>query len=292
MEALPGYGWFGWDLYILAIWPWVGITLKRLHDIGKFIKAFWWMLGLMFAMYLLMGIEAFLGHQNEALSILAVVIGLPFVVLAIWLMIAVCFFKGEPDHNRYGPALRTAHDRGGAELSLEDAKTANTKIVQKARAFWNTDFLLSFDGRVTRYDFWVRYMLPVFAIPFPLEYVDKLAGWMYVLDEDFELGLLSTTFSIVFIWPGAAITAKRLHDRKYSGWWQVLPFALMIIAAFLAFVSPVLCMIVAVPAAISFIWFIVETGFLRGTRGENEYGADPLENRDEIGNLPPPSDAV
>ena len=47
---------------------------------------------------------------------------------------------------------------------------------------------------------------------------------------------------------------KRWHDRGKSGWWVLI--------ALIPLVGP--------------IWAIIETGFLPGTSGPNEYGPDPL----------------
>lgn len=54
--------------------------------------------------------------------------------------------------------------------------------------------------------------------------------------------------------PGLALSIKRWHDRDKSGWWVLI--------AFVPLVGP--------------IWALVETGFLEGTKGPNQYGPDPL----------------
>ncbi|MGQ0485996.1 MAG: DUF805 domain-containing protein [Hyphomicrobiales bacterium] len=59
---------------------------------------------------------------------------------------------------------------------------------------------------------------------------------------------------VVFLWPTLAIYAKRWHDRGKSGWWML---------------------IILIPL-IGPIWVLIELGFLRGTKGPNHYGPDPL----------------
>jgi uncharacterized membrane protein YhaH (DUF805 family) len=54
---------------------------------------------------------------------------------------------------------------------------------------------------------------------------------------------------------------RRLHDRGKSGWWY-LGF---IGTAFIPYLN-----------VITSIWFLIETSFLRGTVGPNDYGPDPL----------------
>lgn len=60
--------------------------------------------------------------------------------------------------------------------------------------------------------------------------------------------------SLVFLYPALALYTKRWHDRGKSGWWTL---------------------IMLVPI-IGPIWALVELGFLTGTPGPNQYGADPL----------------
>lgn len=60
--------------------------------------------------------------------------------------------------------------------------------------------------------------------------------------------------SFLAIWPYLAIAIKRWHDRDKSGWWVLIGLVPLI--------GP--------------IWAIVETGFLPGTDGPNQFGADPL----------------
>jgi uncharacterized membrane protein YhaH (DUF805 family) len=82
----------------------------------------------------------------------------------------------------------------------------------------------------------------------------------------------------LFAWVYAAASIKRLHDRDNSGWWMV-PFFIAPglfrqfedrlgdsdAVAFLGLVVSILC-----------IWGFVEIFYLRGTRGPNRFGPDPL----------------
>lgn len=79
---------------------------------------------------------------------------------------------------------------------------------------------------------------------------------------------------------------RRLHDRNKSGHWlwlfYFLPSLLNVVVQIMVppganpqQVNPV----VFVPMLVSFaiiLWAIVELGFLRGTRGPNRFGPDPL----------------
>lgn len=76
----------------------------------------------------------------------------------------------------------------------------------------------------------------------------QMIGLMNKLDT---LALLS---ALIFLWPTLAVYVKRWHDRNKSGWWTILAF---------------------VPI-IGQLWTFIELGFLRGTRGINRFGADPV----------------
>lgn len=111
-------------------------------------------------------------------------------------------------------------------------------------------FLLSFDGRITRSAYWLKFVLPYLVIAVVLGIVDAILG----LQAE-GVGLLGGLFGIAAIWPSIAVGAKRCHDRGRSGWFQLI-------------------LLIPVVGA---IWLLVELGFLRGTMGENRFGPDPLE---------------
>ena len=74
--------------------------------------------------------------------------------------------------------------------------------------------------------------------------------WVTMLVFSGIAGALNSSFG----WLMFAISIKRWHDRDKSGWWVLIGF-IPIIGA---------------------IWALVETGFLEGTQGPNQYGPDPL----------------
>lgn len=105
--------------------------------------------------------------------------------------------------------------------------------------------LFSMSGRIPRRVFWLSsiaitvafYLLLVLAIQLP----DEVA--LFVLLGSYAL----------FLWINLALLVKRWHDRDKSGFWVFI--------SFIPVIGPV--------------WQFVETGLLRGTYGENDYGRDP-----------------
>ncbi len=108
------------------------------------------------------------------------------------------------------------------------------------------------------------------------------------------IGALVTVavFLIALYYAYFAVTVKRLHDRNKSAWWLLVFFVVPMLLIFaseiplearlispddermrLALFSPGL-----IGMALS-IWGFVEIYCLRGTVGDNRYGADPLAGR-------------
>lgn len=67
-------------------------------------------------------------------------------------------------------------------------------------------------------------------------------------------GLLA---GLLELWAQAALSVKRAHDRDRSGW-----FVLVLLVPLVQ------------------IWPFIELWFLRGTKGDNQFGSDPLQSPD------------
>jgi uncharacterized membrane protein YhaH (DUF805 family) len=108
------------------------------------------------------------------------------------------------------------------------------------------DLLFQFNGRINRAKFWIGalivwlitvvFMMIAFAM-------NNSIGW-----------LLFLVAYIGIIWIGLAVSIKRWHDRGKSGWWVLI--------GLVPIIGP--------------LWALIETGFLEGDKGDNEYGPDPL----------------
>ena len=67
-----------------------------------------------------------------------------------------------------------------------------------------------------------------------------------------ELGILSFIYSLLILPPGISVTARRLHDIGWSGWWQLLEL---------------------IPFGV-FVLIVLTT--LPATEDENKWGRNPL----------------
>jgi len=160
-------------------------------------------------------------------------------------------------------------------------------------------FYFSPKGRISRSQYWLRFVLPYAAIVFALDIVVAIAGQGSTVGAVFS-GLLSL-FSLVALCPSIAVLVKRIHDRNKSGLLALvlfIPAALFGILAVIWVVTTivavgidqatsgivpalgVLGVIVIVSGVIVLaidLWFFVEFGCLRGTIGPNRFGPDPVK---------------
>lgn len=95
--------------------------------------------------------------------------------------------------------------------------------------------LFSFDGRIARSTYWLKFWLPLYAI-YAVAFMIDFSG---VLDGAI---MLFSAYSVI------AVTAKRCHDVNRTGWFMLLQLI------------PILQ-----------IWPFIELGFMRGTIGDNQY---------------------
>ena len=111
---------------------------------------------------------------------------------------------------------------------------------------------VTFSGRAARSEFWY-FALFCFVGGLFLSGLDAiLFGWM-----SGDVRVLGAIFSLVTVLPSISVAVRRLHDTERSGWWWWLVLI------------PIVGWIILI------IWYATE-----GTKGDNDYGADPLSGSD------------
>lgn len=160
------------------------------------------------------------------------------------------------------------------------------------------DLFTSFDGRISRKSFWLG-ILGIIVISI---------ACIVILGMFFSgpLNIISMIISLALLYPAAAISIKRLHDRNKPAMpWIAIFFLPGLISNLMQvfqinyavldvsnmgemgammgaivdgqdiLVPGMLAMLVSVASLIVGIWMLVELGILKGTDGENDYGPDP-----------------
>jgi uncharacterized membrane protein YhaH (DUF805 family) len=149
------------------------------------------------------------------------------------------------------------------------------------------EFYFSPSGRISRSQYWLKFVLPYAGITLILEIIIvisavagsvALAGIFYVL---------TTIFSLVAFWPSIAIMVKRIHDRNKTGWLVLLPLVpALLMLLFMGIGAAaggggtavaIIGGIFGIALLAIAIWFFVEFGCMRGTIGANRFGPDPVQ---------------
>jgi uncharacterized membrane protein YhaH (DUF805 family) len=167
-------------------------------------------------------------------------------------------------------------------------------------------FLFRFDGRIGRARYWLATLVIIFAMIAGLELLSDTCDMLGIASGPLSINLIGISagvdpsdgdvaakaglfpqiaaglMGVVFAWLYAAASIKRLHDRNKSAWW-IFPFLVATglhdhVGAWFGGSSP--ARLVGFALHVVSVWGIVEMYFMRGTRGPNRFGADPLAPRD------------
>ena len=155
-------------------------------------------------------------------------------------------------------------------------------------------FYFSPSGRISRGWFWVGLLgLFAFEIVFNLWLATAMFGRDLLDPASGNLAKparqLSLLINLIFLFPIFVVLAKRFHDRNKGAVWTI-PFLLAYSALIAAAIMGVIPMDFPVdPAAVHpaglavasawtavLIWVLIELGVIRGTKGQNRFGNDPL----------------
>jgi uncharacterized membrane protein YhaH (DUF805 family) len=177
--------------------------------------------------------------------------------------------------------MRLGGDPAYSGLGSMPPRSSASSGIDWGRLFWSAE------GRIRRSHFWAAWGI-IFA-------VNLLLGW---------IPLIGFLIGLVLIWPSIAIQTKRLHDMGKTGWLQLAPIGVWIVAiiigasamgfaaignpggiedgdpaAVFAMMGPmVLAVIVAMLAGLG---YLIWSGAAEGQPGRNQYGTNPKNPVDD-----------
>ncbi len=135
----------------------------------------------------------------------------------------------------------------------------------------------SLDGRINRKPYWLA-ALALFVVSILVQLGVYAAAGMQIM----------MIVGLIFMWPSFALAVKRAHDRNRPTWLVAIFFVILLITTFMQ-IAGVHENAVGQPStlfgAVSLLFLIfalyafIDWGLLRGTRGPNKYGPDPLEGQ-------------
>ena len=164
-------------------------------------------------------------------------------------------------------------------------------------------FLFRFEGRINRAKYWLATLIILGWMTLALLLLAGISSAFGIGRHGFSIDLFGIAASIDelnnnasastagwfpwiitapmtagFAWCYAAASIKRLHDRNKSAWWMV-PF---VVAPGLfghfdeVFADSYAVAVLGFAMFVLYIWGLVELCCLRGMRGPNRFGSDPL----------------
>ncbi len=102
-----------------------------------------------------------------------------------------------------------------------------------------------FSGRARRKELWMFGFISFFIVVFLIG-LDKFLFGSSGTGENSN-SMLKNIYTLIIFIPNLAVTVRRIHDVGKSGWWLIVPLAILVFAV------------------------------LEGTKGPNKYGPDPKE---------------
>jgi uncharacterized membrane protein YhaH (DUF805 family) len=131
----------------------------------------------------------------------------------------------------------------------------------------------SFKGRLRRRDYWLCSLAlgaATVAVVVPLMiYGLKISA----TDPRFAAA------GLIFVWPSAAILAKRIQDRDKTGWMAANYWVPSLVSTGLSFIPDAgfagFKVFLDIGVGMVALWYLVEFGFMDGTQGRNAYGPSP-----------------
>ncbi len=125
----------------------------------------------------------------------------------------------------------------------------------------------NFNGRANRSEYWFFFLFG-FLATVCLSILDM------ALFPKNENGVLSLIFALATFIPFNSAACRRLHDTNRSGWWQTLPYGVMLFSVILALLSETLLVVGLIGSGIAAVVVIFWMASA-GDNSKNRFGPAP-----------------
>ena len=124
-----------------------------------------------------------------------------------------------------------------------------------------------FNGRANRSEYWFFFLFGFLS-----------AISLSILDAAHfpknETGVFSLIFTLLTFIPFISAACRRLHDTNRSGWWQALPYGVMLFSVILALLSETLLIVGLIGSGITAVVVLFWMGS-SGDNSKNQFGPAP-----------------
>ncbi len=124
-----------------------------------------------------------------------------------------------------------------------------------------------FNGRAKRSEYWFFFLFGALCTV-SLSILDA------ALFPKNETGVFSLIFTLLTFIPFISAACRRLHDTNRSGWWQTLPYGVMLFSVILALLSETLLVVGLIGSGIAAVVVIFWMASA-GDNSKNRFGPAP-----------------
>ncbi len=148
---------------------------------------------------------------------------------------------------------------------------------------WLLNLFTTFDGRISRRDWWIGILI-ISAVSMTGQWIMDPSSFELREDPAARPSPVQILWSIIAFIPSLVITFKRLNDRDQPRLLGYLFVVVYVACAILFQISPedwshfgTREWAFAFPLLLFSSWIFIDNGFLKGTKGPNRYGPNPLD---------------
>ncbi|MDA7946132.1 MAG: tetratricopeptide repeat protein [Hyphomicrobiaceae bacterium] len=148
---------------------------------------------------------------------------------------------------------------------------------------WLINLYTTFDGRISRQEWWIGTVILI-VVSGAGQWIMAPGSFDVSSDSNATPSPVHILWSVIVFVPALAITFKRFNDRDQPRLLSYVFAGVYVVCTVLSQFLPAELehfdtweWTLAYPFLLFSLWTLIDNGFLKGTKGPNRYGADPLD---------------